>query len=157
MIHTSYTVGITTGEYKALQSVIANQQDWIENAIKNRARIASIEIQTNYSNYKIERGEAITAIGSTAIIEAAYAEGVVGIAPAILVDTHFGRLPRRELETLGFLEGELADIVGDILDFADGERMGHGFAPCWCCKANAWGGGWFRGDWEAGCGKLDQA
>ncbi len=80
MIHTSYTVGITTGEYKALQSVIANQQDWIENAIKNRARIASIEIQTNYSNYKIERGEAITAIGSTAIIEAAYAEGVVGIA-----------------------------------------------------------------------------
>ena len=80
MIHTSYTVGITTGEYKALESVIANQQDWIENAIKNRARIASIEIQTNYSNYKIERGEAITAIGSTAIIEAAYAEGVVGIA-----------------------------------------------------------------------------
>lgn len=80
MIHTSYTVGITTGEYKALESVIANQQEWIENAIKNRARIASIEIQTNYSNYKIERGEAITAIGSTAIIEAAYAEGVVGIA-----------------------------------------------------------------------------
>ena len=80
MIHTSYTVGITTGEYKALESVIANQQEWIENAIKNRARIASIEIQTNYSNYKIERGEAITAVGSTAIIEAAYAEGVVGIA-----------------------------------------------------------------------------
>ena len=80
MIHTSYTVGITTGEYKALQSVMVDQRDWIENAIKNRARIASIEIQTNYSNYKIERGEAITAIGSTAIIEAAYAEGVVGIA-----------------------------------------------------------------------------
>ena len=80
MIHTSYTVGITTGEYKALQSVMVNQQHWIENAIKNRARIASIEIQTNYSNYKINKGEAITAIGSTAIIEAAYAEGVVGIA-----------------------------------------------------------------------------
>ena len=80
MIHTSYTVGITTGEYKALQHVMVDQRDWIENAIKNRARIASIEIQTNYSNYKIERGEAITAIGSTAIIEAAYAEGVVGIA-----------------------------------------------------------------------------
>ena len=41
MIHTSYTVGITTGEYKALQYVMADQKDWIENAIKNRARIAS--------------------------------------------------------------------------------------------------------------------
>ena len=32
-----------------------------------------------YSQYKIDRGEAITAIGSTAIIEAAYAEGVIKI------------------------------------------------------------------------------
>ena len=45
MIHTSYTVGITTGEYKALQYVMIDQKDWIENAIKNRARIASIDIQ----------------------------------------------------------------------------------------------------------------
>jgi len=28
----------------------------------------------------INKGEAITAVGSTAIIEAAYAEGVIGIA-----------------------------------------------------------------------------
>ena len=80
MIHTSYTVGITTGEYKALQYVMVDQQDWVENVLKNRARIATTEIQTLYTNYKIEKGEAITAIGSTAIIEAAYAEGVVGIA-----------------------------------------------------------------------------
>ena len=80
MIHTSYTVGITTGEYKALQYVMVDQKDWIENVITNRARIATTEIQTLYTNYKIERGEAITAIGSTAIIEAAYAEGVIGIA-----------------------------------------------------------------------------
>ena len=80
MIHTSYTVGITTGEYKALQYVMVDQQDWVENVLKNRARIATAEIQTLYTNYKIEKGEAITAIGSTAIIEAAYAEGVVGIA-----------------------------------------------------------------------------
>ena len=77
MIHTSYTVGITTGEYKALQYVMVDQQDWVENAVQNRARIATTEIQTLYTNYKIEKGEAITAIGSTAIIEAAYAEGVV--------------------------------------------------------------------------------
>ena len=80
MIHTSYTVGITTGEYKALQHVMVDQQDWIENAIKNRARIASVEIVNLYTQFKINKGEAITAVGTTAVIEAAYAEGVVGIA-----------------------------------------------------------------------------
>ena len=79
MIHTSYTVGITTAEYKALQSVTADQKEWIENEIQNRARIAITKIQTDYTNFKINKGEAITAVGTTAIVEAAYAEGVVGI------------------------------------------------------------------------------
>ena len=79
MIHTSYTVGITTGEYKALQYVMVDQKEWITNALTNRARIATEEIQNLYTNFKINKGEAITAIGSTAVIEAAYAEGVVGI------------------------------------------------------------------------------
>ena len=80
MIHTSYTVGITTGEYKALQYVMTDLKDWITNALTNRARIATEEIQNLYTNFKINKGEAITAVGSTAIIEAAYAEGVIGIA-----------------------------------------------------------------------------
>ena len=79
-MHTSYTVGITTGEYKALQYVMVDQNEWVNNALKNRARIATEKIQSQYTTYKINKGEAITAIGSTAIIEAAYAEGVVGIA-----------------------------------------------------------------------------
>ena len=79
-MHTSYTVGITTGEYKALQYVMIDQNDWITNALQNRARIASDEIVNIYSQFKINKGEAITAVGTTAIIEAAYAEGVVGIA-----------------------------------------------------------------------------
>ena len=79
-MHTSYTVGITTSEYKALQHVMVNQKDWIENAIKNRARIASDEIINLYTQFKINKGEAITAVGTTAVIEAAYAEGVIGIA-----------------------------------------------------------------------------
>ena len=79
-MHTSYTVGITTGEYKALQYVMIDQNDWVNNALKNRARIAIEEIQTLYTNFKIGKGEARTAVGSTAIIEAAYAEGVIGIA-----------------------------------------------------------------------------
>jgi len=81
-MHTSYTVGITTGEYKALQYVMVDQNDWITNALKNRARIASDEIINLYTQFKINKGEAITAVGSTAVIEAAYAEGVVGIATA---------------------------------------------------------------------------
>ena len=80
MIHTSYSVGITTGEFKALQYVMVDQKEWVNNVLTNRARIATEEIQTLYTNFKIGRGEAITAVGSTAIIEAAYAEGVVGIA-----------------------------------------------------------------------------
>ena len=79
MIHTSYTVGITTAEYKALQSVTADQKGWLENAIQNRARIAIEVIQNNYTTFKINKGEAITAVGTTAIIEAAYNEGIVGI------------------------------------------------------------------------------
>lgn len=78
-MHTSYTVGITTGEYKALQYVMIDQKDWIENSIKNRARQASDEIINKYTQFKINKGEAITAVGTTAVIEAAYAEGVVGI------------------------------------------------------------------------------
>ena len=79
MIHTSYTVGITTGEFKALQTVMVDQKDWIDNAIKERARIATVEITNNYTQFKINKGESITAVGSTAVIEAAIAEGVVGI------------------------------------------------------------------------------
>ena len=80
MIHTSYTVGISTGEFKALQYVMTDQDWWVNNALKERARIATKDIVNIYTNYKINKGEAITAIGSTAIIEAAYAEGVIGIA-----------------------------------------------------------------------------
>ena len=79
-MHTSYTVGITTGEYKALQAVMIDQKDWIENAIKNRARIATVDIINKYTQFKINKGEAITAVGTTAVIEAAYSEGVIGIA-----------------------------------------------------------------------------
>lgn len=79
MIHTSYTVGITTGEFKALEYVMTDQNQWVNNALTNRARIASDEIVNKYTQYKINKGEVITAIGTTAVIEAAYAEGVVGI------------------------------------------------------------------------------
>ena len=80
MIHTSYTIGITTGQFLSLQTVMVDQKEWIENAIHNRARIATLEITNKYTQYKVDKGEAITAIGSTAIIQAAISEGVVGVA-----------------------------------------------------------------------------
>ncbi len=76
-MHTSYTVGITTGEYLALDYVMVDQHKWIENAIKERARVATIEIVNLYSQYKINKGESITAIGTTNVIQAAYDEGVI--------------------------------------------------------------------------------
>ena len=57
-----------------------DQNDWVNNALKNRARIATDEIINLYTQFKINKGEAITAVGTTAVIEAAYTEGVVGIA-----------------------------------------------------------------------------
>ncbi len=80
MIHTSYTVGITTGQFLSLQTVMVDQKEWIENAVQNRARIATLEITNKYTQYKIDKGEAVTAVGSTAIIQAAISEGVVGVA-----------------------------------------------------------------------------
>ena len=76
-MHTSYTVGITTGEYLALDYVMVDQHDWIENAVKERARVATIEIVNLYSQYKINKGEVITAVGTTNVIQAAYDEGVI--------------------------------------------------------------------------------
>ena len=63
-----------------LIQLMVDQNFWVNNALQNRARQASDEILNLYTNYKINKGEAITAIGTTAVIEAAYAEGVIGIA-----------------------------------------------------------------------------
>ena len=79
MIHTSYTVGITTAEFLALQNVMTDQDTWIENVFQNRARLSIENITGKYISYKMDKGEAITAVGTTAIIQAAYSEGVVGI------------------------------------------------------------------------------
>ena len=49
-----------------LDYVMVDQHEWIENAIKERARLTfvfqTIEIVNLYSQYKINKGESITAI-----------------------------------------------------------------------------------------------
>ena len=52
MIHTSYTVGITTGEYKALQYVTGDIDFWVSNVLKERARNAYEDIQQKYVTTK---------------------------------------------------------------------------------------------------------
>jgi hypothetical protein len=43
---TTYTVSITDAEKKALEYIALSVQDWIDNAVDNRARIAIDEIYT---------------------------------------------------------------------------------------------------------------
>ena len=42
----NYTVTLTNAENLALSHVAANQQDWIDNAVKERARVAINDIVT---------------------------------------------------------------------------------------------------------------
>ena len=55
MIHTSYTISITEGEFKALETVMVDQKEWLETAIRNRADIATNNIIEVYTNYKIKK------------------------------------------------------------------------------------------------------
>ena len=82
-MHTSYTVGVTTGQYLALETVMVDQKEWLQNAIDARAHSATKEITNKYTMYKVNKEEPVTAIGSTAIIKAALDEGVVGYASSI--------------------------------------------------------------------------
>ena len=76
MIHTSYTVGITTSEYKALQYVMLDQKEWITNAATNRARIAVDEIVALLVAHCNENSIAL-AVGKDAQVTQAYDLGVV--------------------------------------------------------------------------------
>ena len=82
-MHTSYTVGVTTGQHLALETVMVDQQEWIQNAIVARAHSATKDITNKYTTYKVNKEEPVTAIGSTAIIQAALDEGVVGYASSV--------------------------------------------------------------------------
>ena len=61
-----------------MEYIVASPQDWIDNAAHNRARKRTIdEICQIYTNYKLDRNEAITAVGKDAMVLAAFSEGVV--------------------------------------------------------------------------------
>lgn len=56
----TYTITLTDAEDKALKSVALSAQDWIDNAIHERCRIAIDEIVNAEVQRKLAAGEAIT-------------------------------------------------------------------------------------------------
>jgi len=57
---TTYTITLTSAEDKALGVVSLSQNDWIQNAVKERCRIAIEEIVAAEVQRKLAAGEAIT-------------------------------------------------------------------------------------------------
>ena len=57
---TTYTITLSAAENKALGVVALSQNDWIQNAVKERCRIAIEEIVAAEVQRKLAAGEAIT-------------------------------------------------------------------------------------------------
>ena len=74
-MHTTLTIGITTGTYKEYRKVMVDPQEWIENAVKHRAHTATVDIVRDYTVYKTTKNQPIVAVGSTAVVQAALDEG----------------------------------------------------------------------------------
>lgn len=56
----TYTIILSDAEDKALSVVAESQQDWIENAVRDRCRIAIDEIVNKEVQRKLAAGESIT-------------------------------------------------------------------------------------------------
>ena len=72
----TYTVNLTDTETKSLEYAAASNQDWIDNAAKNRARIAKEEIIALNTAHCNKNSVAI-AVGEDAQVTQAYTLGVV--------------------------------------------------------------------------------
>jgi hypothetical protein len=56
----TYTITLSDAQDKALSTVVVNQQEWIENAVFERCRIAIDEIVNAEVQRKLAAGESIT-------------------------------------------------------------------------------------------------
>ena len=72
----NYTITLTDTETKSLEFVALSNQDWIDNAVKNRARIAKEEIISLNTTHCNANSIAI-AVGEAAQVDQAYSLGVV--------------------------------------------------------------------------------
>ena len=67
---TTYTITLTPAEDKALGVVALSQNDWIQNAVHERCRIAMEEIVAAEVQRKLAAGEAITGSKDDIVIAA---------------------------------------------------------------------------------------
>ena len=75
----TYTVNLTDTETKSLEYVAASNQDWIDNAVKNRARIAKDEI-ISINTAHCNKNSIAIAVGEDAQVTQAYTLGIVKTA-----------------------------------------------------------------------------
>lgn len=73
------TITLTDTQYKGLQYAAADPQDWADNAVTERARIANDEIVTLYTNRALDEGVQIPATREL-IVADAFARGWVKTA-----------------------------------------------------------------------------
>ena len=71
-----YTVTLTAAEDKALAAVTLSQQDWIDNAVKERCRLAIEEIVALVVQKCLESGVSVPG-SKDEMVELAYAQGWV--------------------------------------------------------------------------------
>jgi hypothetical protein len=64
------TITLTDTQYKGLQYAAADPQDWADNALTNRARIANDEIISMYTNRALDEGVAIPATRELIVADA---------------------------------------------------------------------------------------
>ena len=72
----TYTVTLTDTETKSLEYEAVSNQDWIDNAVKNRARIAKEEI-ISLNTAHCNKNSIAIAVGEDAQVTQAYTLGVV--------------------------------------------------------------------------------
>jgi hypothetical protein len=64
------TITLTDTQYKGLESICLSPQDWADNALTNRARIANDEIISMYTNRALDEGVAIPATRELIVADA---------------------------------------------------------------------------------------
>jgi len=76
-MHTSITVGLTTCQWQSLEYIAEDPKEWFISWAHFRANETAKEISQKYTSHKIDKGEAIVAVGVTAIVQAAYDEKII--------------------------------------------------------------------------------
>ena len=64
------TITLTDTQYKGLQYAALDPQDWADNAVTNRARIANDEIVSMYTNRALDEGVSIPATRELIVADA---------------------------------------------------------------------------------------